>query len=1045
MSDEKHFTPSNSYIECTGCECGISNLISTTSKVFVKKQPMATVKDNLPTSFKPFPSCSFSINGTCVPNPVGNWETQDVLEKIDAQKQTPIIEGNRIKCMSTSGTLGTITISEKTDTPPPPENIVDKAQNKINSAANYVTEKITAVTKAASNAIGGIADAAKSAGGFLNNESVQGAIAGASDLVDNIDRKKAEIDVTVANINIRLNNLKKELTQLITGEQQQLQDLMSIQGKKATAASEAEAQEIAYNQDFFNQANTESVSALMNQMQGNLNTFNDSAARLNSGKDYTIEVNKGSGESTRLFSGTANTITPATNTSPTLPSTSDIIQESIKNNDPEGLQAATDRYNETNAILEEHGVTLGNPEDKQETIQSLVLLDNITEVIEGSNDLSGLTNNIIPYQNTVINIGSNIANEHINNAINEERQELNTKVQGEIDELLKEIGYLEKMQEYQEESAELQEDLDRAAAALGIAGDFGAFVDGIAAEYLGELADKYEQVMNQLGENMSRLNSALDGAKYIAGGMRAGDVITHAPDLEDEEEEEEEPITELPPPPPPEEEEEEEEPEEEETDECSFTKLTVIKNNTLEYVVIEKDEDKVLVNQPINKPITFVAGTRESTKKNFELQIENLKRKEEHKQDQLIYSIDDETNSVDFPDGDLVKIPIDINYNSIFFEGPRLLSKLMGYFGEIPFTKYQIPIDLCGFKKTINLNVYPDAEWGLVLTIESNDPLAQSYASLSPGKVWQAETKKANEIGLMNDRPLTEGKRKATFKVAYYVQYNGGKDKSQIGLPIIERAYKVSKSLFSAVKYVDDLLDKLTREQSLSDGKYRLNAAKIIIIPPVANIGISHKISPPKDTNIFNDKESLFEMDIKFDPFLAAKIELDMVQVAQKVAWIYALIKAIEKLTDKPINQVFKFNIFLNLKVSVGGTITASEQNFSISPGFTLGVELEINLEKKTGFWIWGVTYKATIGANITSGMNVTATVGKDNSGVYGQGALKFSGLVLDGYIKLSVTGGKEEVGDEDFKTIFELNKDWKGEFGGYEKATDKYYFVQND
>jgi len=164
-AEEKHFTPSRTLIECTGCPCGIAYVISKASTVFVKKKPMSTIKDGQPSSFTPFPTCSLSLTNTCTPAPIGTWETQSELEKIDVEGQTPIIEGNRIKCKAQTG-LGTITISEQIDTPPPPTNVVDKTQNKINKAANSVTKKITEAAQDARDAIGEIADTASKAGGY---------------------------------------------------------------------------------------------------------------------------------------------------------------------------------------------------------------------------------------------------------------------------------------------------------------------------------------------------------------------------------------------------------------------------------------------------------------------------------------------------------------------------------------------------------------------------------------------------------------------------------------------------------------------------------------------------------------------------------------------------------------------------------------------------------------------------------------------------------------------------------------------------------------
>ena len=224
---EEHFIPSNSMIECSGCKGAFSTVVSTTANVFVKKQPMSIASDATTTHILPFCGiCSYTL-AICAPVLTGEWDRP--RETIEVAGKMPLIEQSKIQCSSG----GIITIMEKADTPPPPENIVDKAQSKINKAANYVTKKVTEVTQVASDFIGGIADTAKQAEGFLNNESVQGAINSAGDFVDQVDQKKAELDIAVGNMNIRLENLRKEITQLLTGEQQELKDLMRVHDKNS--------------------------------------------------------------------------------------------------------------------------------------------------------------------------------------------------------------------------------------------------------------------------------------------------------------------------------------------------------------------------------------------------------------------------------------------------------------------------------------------------------------------------------------------------------------------------------------------------------------------------------------------------------------------------------------------------------------------------------------------------------------------------------------------------------------------------------------------
>ncbi|WP_298541130.1 hypothetical protein [uncultured Aquimarina sp.] len=1074
--DQKHFTPSNSLIECTGCPCGISNLISTTPTVFVKKKPMATIKDGLPSSFLPFPTCSLSLTNTCIPAPIGEWETQGELKKIDIERQTPIIEGNRIKCQAQTG-IGTITISEKTSTPPPPENVVDKAQNKINKAANSVTKKITEVAQDASDAINDIAGGAKKVGGFLKNESIQGAVSNTSNFVDNVDRKKAELDATVGNINIRLENLRKELKELITGEQQELQDLMTVQDKSAPKddnakteeenavpesneenKAEEEKEELKYNQDFFDQANQESVNAFLNSIEEDVNTLTVSSEAGKTPRNF--ETITAENSSTRLFTDEPpSTNTKNNNSTSGAETANNIVSsksdkenlEEILNNNEKSDKHYTDI---ANSQYTEANTTLGNydaeplPQD-EESLQALALLNRLTDP-NPPTDSSTIILNALPASNK-----NNQSSNPFEARINEEKTELNTKVQAEIDEVLNEIKYLERTQKYQQESKELQEDIDRSAAALDVLGDFDAFIDGIAAKHLGRLAGKYKQVMDQMGKNMSRLNDSLRGTSFMTGGFKAGDVVTHAPDLPKEKEEEKEEDTAtpvLPPPvtivdPPPKEKEPEEETPEE-TDECTFTKLTVIKNKTLEYVVIEKDGDNIIQEQPIDKPISFVAGTGKNTKKDFTIEIKDLFRTSEHKQDQLYYQVDGETEVINFPDGN-PELKFEINYNDRFLEENRLLNNFMGLlfhpggnlisdqFGAMHSTLYNIPLSIpCArINSTININVFPDAEWSLVFSVAITSPIASSFFTNKGNKaLYKSELEKADKVFGLKKISMGSGKLKGEIKFAYGVTYNGGKDSLKLEASKVSKAVNIFRWIYKIAEKVNEITDKIVVDEAKrKTGK----AYSVRIIPPTVNIIWKNKMKVG-DKTIFDEAEKLTTVSFSADPFLAAEIFINLVKTSRKMPVITVLAGVFESLSDKKIEEILTFNVSLDFKIA--GNFDGNDEGgrsakIEVSPALKFVVAV---FDKGTA---GGIEYEAGIKLEATpaGSLNIASVFSYEEDQWYNHTEVMFNGVEFTFIVHAKASGTVSilwfddlEVGvnfEEKYsKSFFAWDHPWKSE-----------------
>ncbi|WP_298541136.1 PAAR-like protein [uncultured Aquimarina sp.] len=490
-----------------------SKLKANPSNVHIKGKPI--LLDNsidLQLNIEQFANCNLNPLKKCVFASCSLWDAN--IENTTSLKNKPLTVEDTLKCDAYGGD---ITFIPTPVAPAAPENIVDKAQSKINKAANSVTKKATEVAQAANDAIDGIADAAKEAGGFLKNESVTKALQGTSDFVDDVDRKKAGLDVSVANLDIRLNNLRKELKQLLTGQEQELQDLMTIEDVNETqentdTTSETIEEENRYSQEYFNEENERAVNEFLTGINNDIDTLTENTSRLDTTKDYDIIVDEGSANSTRLLTEDPLPATAETNNTPS----------NTTNPTTNPIQNTVDQIDAANSTVSEFGITAINNDNQANVRQSLAVLNDLTSVL--NNDI-----------NTSKNI-TDIANvPTVEETINVERDELNSRVQGEINELLKEIEYAEKSKKYNEESGELQEDLDKASATLDILGDFDAFIDGIAAKHMGKLLKKYKEGINKLGKNMNQLNTSMQGLSYAAGGFTAGDVITHIPEKDKKE------------------------------------------------------------------------------------------------------------------------------------------------------------------------------------------------------------------------------------------------------------------------------------------------------------------------------------------------------------------------------------------------------------------------------------------------------------------------------------------------------------------------------
>ncbi|MDH7448220.1 PAAR-like protein [Aquimarina sp. 2201CG14-23] len=1055
---EEHFIPSNSKITCTGCPKE-SSLIAINPTIYLKKQPIVTEKDALPSSIVPFASCSLNLNKVCTLVPQGGWINP--RDTISATKQKPLIEQSTLKCTAQLG-IGIIKIVKKTDTPPPPENVVDKAQDKVNKAANYASKKVTEVAQAAKDTVGDIAGVAKEATSFIQNESFQGVVSNASNLVDGIDQKKAELDVAVGNVNVRLENLRKELTQLITGEKQDLQDLMTVkdnslpEGDTVTpleespvlvavpldSEEESKEEELKYNQDFFDQANKESANEFLDGINEDINALETSSEGGTTPRSFEVIEDKDS--STRHLTAENQKPSEIDDSIPLPENRFGQIQDNWETEKDNAIKGVEGNYSTANDILKEHGESLGSSDDKKEQLKALAALENLPNLLDNEKRTQFKNRMLDTPETSILDTPGIISEkprqystEELNAVIGEETGELNTKVQAEIDEVLKEIGYLEGMQKYQKESSELQEDIDKSAAALDVLGDFNAFIDGIAAKHLGKLANKYKNVMGQLGKNMSRLNDSLKGASFMAGGFTAGDVITHAPDVKEEEKKEENETNTTvlvnPPPTKPENPPEEANDDKKE-DECSLTEIKIIKNDTYEYTLSKNNyASETAFSGSLPDPIIFIAGTTKNKKK-LTLKFEGLdcssctqghEKPKEYYRDGMASTLQLNNNKADV----------------LIFHNPNQVEGLFGDFIDLMVLgyramkpiEYNIPIELCDFSKAIQAKAYIDAEWHLLISLSSKDPLTlehtgheesvfNKYADIA------SRLDRRNASLKPNQKDLKYENKGADLVIAVGAFYDNKAQSHNLSKKFnFKKIQDSSQKLFSTLDILTKFTKKVTEIGDGGKGKKQKPLKKYLGVsakfdPPTLEVKASGSLEEKTNDPFFGIGYS-GEIEIQ-SKLLSFELEIDLIKAAKKhplLLFIDGLITAAEEAYKKALyylNMEDKFIPFPRVEDFVKANIVAKahffikgsrkilgeNQNTVIEGGGAGSVKVLLEGNLNTTSMGFKYVFKSTNA--LTTGISASTALHFEDS-IYLSLNSKFDGMQLTGSITYQIQGWK--------------------------------------
>jgi len=498
--------PNEVTISCTkavGGKEATSVMTSPIANVQIHKGLVGTEKDITPaTHIVPFAGCNYM--GQCmVCVPTGTWNKNLLAEDtVNVVKRIPLVEDSEFNCTARGGKItfnfgASKTIDSKKKKP----NIVDKAKAKINNTVNSVVKNATEVIQGISEGVTGALDGLES---FVEGTQVASLANALDTQVQKLNELKKQADSRVEDLDNEIKELKKKIEAKLTGKEYEppKEEENNTTTSTATETENSDASTDTTDKD------KDTIIDLQNAEEEKRNEeLYDQATN-----DAILEYEN--------YLNTQITTTPSISES----ANNDASSESnvtISNNDKSTTETtiATDNNNSKSITkAEEENATTQYLNELTDTANSLGLEDN-----QDAQEALALLNNM----NTIlIDPAESVVNQ-VKDTVQIERNTLNNKVQAKIEEELKELGYYEKLKEYQKESKKLQDDIDKASLALKSVGDFGGFIDGLTEKYLGKAAEKYSKTLNKISNNLATLNTSLDGLSYVVDKCPKGDVVTN--------------------------------------------------------------------------------------------------------------------------------------------------------------------------------------------------------------------------------------------------------------------------------------------------------------------------------------------------------------------------------------------------------------------------------------------------------------------------------------------------------------------------------------
>ncbi|MGY3795479.1 PAAR-like protein [Aquimarina sp. 433] len=1048
---EKRISYEGFKIKCDKCPGTLLPMISTTKMVTIGGKPVVNITDKtIGANIPMFPSCTATPTKICNPKFTKWIDTAEPT--VNIEKAIPLVEHSELICTAGGGFVGFEPPVAKSEIMGPKKpNMVDRAKGKINGVANKAKSVATNATNKINSQISGVLDGAKPIGKIFDNKALKSTINGASAALNQANLSKKQIDVQLESLENQIPQLKNKISSTINDiEVPQINDLGIEKNDAITDKEEQFFQNEIQNsinelENYYNQEiNTSSLVNLDGTPSNGIPTFDDRTP-LERWSDNKKEHEK--------------------------------LLDQLAEHEYNRMTEEVTAYNK-DAIFEED-------ESSKKAIASLYGL-------YVSSGQSSIPPN--PQKGEITKILKEKAQKKAQKKLDKKtarsKNKLNKKIQDELDEELEKLGYnkaQKKINAAQAKSAEVQKDMDKASKWLGRMDNFDGFIDNLKEKYTGKVSAKLNKSITSINQNMALANTSMDGMSFAVDGFPKGDVVTNVKAKQEKKKEEEEEKT-TPPPvvTPPEETKPPEETEETE-EECNLTEITIIKNKTYEYTLLKNNyagETKFSGSLPM--PIIFIAGTTKNRKKlaiKFEgLDCSNCKHGHEKPKE---YYRDGETSSLS-----LTNNTADIS----IFHDPNSVEGLFGDFVDLMFlgyramnpVEYSIPVELCGFSKTIQAKAYIDAEWHLLISLASKDPLTLEHRGYEESVFNKysdiaARLDRRNAALKPDQKELKYENKGADLVIGVGAFYDNKAQSHNLSKKFnFKKIQDSSQKLFSTL----DILTKFTQKAAkIGDGgkgkkekplkKYLGVSAKFD--PPTLDVKASGNLEEKTDDPFFGIGYS-GEIEIQ-SKLLSFELEIDLIRAAKKhplLLFIDGLITSAEEAYKKALyylNSQDKFRPLPRVEDFVKAKIVAKahffingskkiigeNQNTVIEGGGAGSVKILLEADLNTTSM--GFQYRFNSTNELTTGISASSGLHFEDS-IYLSFNSKFDGVKLTGSITYQIQGWKltgvvaETVdkikgffgfgnSDEEDENLIDGDKDTKGDYLIDVDLSTKYADIQ--
>ncbi len=491
---EKRISYEGFKIKCDKCPGELLSMKSTTKTVTIGGKPIVTKMDKITGANIPlFSKCSGTFTKSCTPA-LTDWI--DIAEPtITSEKFTPLVEHSELICTAGGGFVSFEPYAAQSEIMGPKKpNIVDKTKAKINGTANKAASMAKKATDGISSQVETALDGLRPIGQIFDTPAMQSMITGAKGALSQANLSKQQVDQQLASLEQKVPALKSKISETINGiEIPGLEDM----SMPDTTTSGMNAEE----QTFIDQGIQDSINALENHFNTEINT----SSLLSLNEEPT------GGMSVPMLSDKG-------------PLENWLDQKKIEQENLEKIATVEyDRMTEQVTTINKDA-SFDNGEDSKKALSLLYSLYIPSQA--GPTPAPGKEE--VP--KILTNKAKDKAQQKIDKKVERSKTKLNSKIQSEFDEKLQELGYdksQQKIDKAQAESAELQEDIDKAEKYLGRMDDFGGYIDSLKDKYTGKITGKYDAAIAKAGQNLGLLNVTMDGMSFIADGLPPGDVVTN--------------------------------------------------------------------------------------------------------------------------------------------------------------------------------------------------------------------------------------------------------------------------------------------------------------------------------------------------------------------------------------------------------------------------------------------------------------------------------------------------------------------------------------